>query len=76
VTASSEPAIPLPSDQIGDFKSLVAALNRGQSGLARDSQFQPNLFGPADLDFLSAFNKANIVAHLGPNVDETGQIAH
>ena len=31
---------------------------------------------PADLEFLSAFNKAKTVAHLGSHLDETGQIAH
>jgi molybdopterin-containing oxidoreductase family iron-sulfur binding subunit len=31
---------------------------------------------PADLNFVDAFNKANLVAHLGSHVDETGQIAH
>jgi len=76
VTASSEPAIPLPSDQIGDFKSLVAALNAGKVDWLVILNSNPIYSAPADLDFLSAFNKANIVAHLGPNVDETGQIAH
>jgi len=76
VTASGEPAIPLPSDQIGDLKALVAALNAGKVDWLVILNSNPIYSAPADLDFLSAFNKANIVAHLGPNVDETGQIAH
>ena len=31
---------------------------------------------PADLNFADAFNKANVVAHLGSHYDETGQQAH
>jgi MoCo/4Fe-4S cofactor protein with predicted Tat translocation signal len=76
VTASSEPAIPLPSDQVADLKSLVAALYAGKVDWLVILNSNPIYSAPADLDFLSAFNKANIVAHLGPNVDETGQIAH
>jgi molybdopterin-containing oxidoreductase family iron-sulfur binding subunit len=76
VTVSSDPAIPLPSDQIGDFKALVAALNAGKVDWLVILNSNPIYSSPADLEFLSAFNKANIVAHLGPNVDETGQIAH
>jgi molybdopterin-containing oxidoreductase family iron-sulfur binding subunit len=76
VSVSSEPAIPLPSDQIADLKSLVAALNAGKVDWLVILNSNPIYSAPADLDFLSAFNKANIVAHLGPNVDETGQIAH
>jgi molybdopterin-containing oxidoreductase family iron-sulfur binding subunit len=76
VTVSSDPAIPLPSDQIGDLKALVAALNAGEVDWLVILNSNPIYSAPADLDFLSAFNKANIVAHLGPNVDDTGQIAH
>ena len=76
VTVSSEPAIPLPSDQIGDLKALVAALNAGKVDWLVILNSNPIYSAPADLDFLSAFNKASIVAHLGPNVDETAQIAH
>ena len=76
VAPSSEPAIPLPSDQIGDFKALVAALNAGKVDWLVILNSNPIYSAPADLEFLSAFNKANIVAHLGPNADETGQIAH
>jgi molybdopterin-containing oxidoreductase family iron-sulfur binding subunit len=76
LTVSSEPAIPLPSDQIGDLKALVAALNAGKVDWLVILNSNPIYSAPSDLDFLSAFNKANIVAHLGPNVDETGQIAH
>jgi molybdopterin-containing oxidoreductase family iron-sulfur binding subunit len=76
VTVSSEPAIPLPSDQLGDFKALVADLNAGKVDWLVILNANPIYDAPADLDFPSAFNKANIVAHLGSHVDETGQISH
>jgi molybdopterin-containing oxidoreductase family iron-sulfur binding subunit len=76
VTVSSEPAIPLPSDQLGDLKALVADLNAGKVDWLVILNVNPIYDAPADLDFASAFNKANIVAHLGSHVDETGQISH
>ena len=76
VTVSSEPAIPLPSDQLGDFKALVADLNAGNVDWLVILNANPIYDAPADLDFASAFNKANIVAHLGSHVDETGQVSH
>ena len=36
----------------------------------------PIYSAPADLEFASAFDKVNIVAHLGAHLDETGQISH
>ena len=73
---SSEPLNPLPSDQIGDMKALVADLNAGKVEWLVILNSNPIYSSPADLDFLSAFNKARMVAHLGPHQDETGQIAH
>jgi MoCo/4Fe-4S cofactor protein with predicted Tat translocation signal len=76
VTVSSEPAVPLPSDQIGDLKALVGDLNQGKVDWLVILNVNPVYSAPSDLDFPSAFNKANVVAHLGTHVDETGQIAH
>jgi molybdopterin-containing oxidoreductase family iron-sulfur binding subunit len=76
VFLSPEPAIPLPSDQLGDFKSLVADLNAGKVDWLLILNANPIYDAPADLDFASAFNKANIVAHLGSHYDETGQQSH
>ena len=76
VLASSEPAVPLPSDQLADFKALVADLNAGKVDWLVILNSNPIYNAPADLNFLDAFNKAKVVAHLGANVDETGQIAH
>ena len=69
-------AIPLPSDQLGDFKALVADLNAGKVDWLVILNANPIYDAPADLNFADAFNKANIVAHLGSHYDETGQQAH
>ncbi len=76
VSVSSEPLNPLPSDQIGDMKALVADLNAGKVEWLVILNSNPIYSSPADLDFPSAFNKAKLVAHLGTHQDETGQIAH
>jgi MoCo/4Fe-4S cofactor protein with predicted Tat translocation signal len=76
VFSGSEPAIPIPSDQLGDFKALVADLNAGKVDWLVILNANPIYDAPADLDFTDAFNKANIVAHLGSHYDETGQISH
>jgi len=67
---------PLPSDQIAGIRDLVADLNAGKVDWLVILDVNPVYTAPADLDFLSAFNKANIVVHLGPRVDETGENAH
>jgi molybdopterin-containing oxidoreductase family iron-sulfur binding subunit len=76
VLASTEPAIPLPSDQLGDFKSLVADLNAGKVDWLVILNANPIYDAPADLNFADAFNRAKIVAHMGSHLDETGQISH
>jgi len=76
VSIASEPVNPLPSDQIADMKNLVADLNAGKVDWLVILNANPVYSSPSDLDFLSAFNKAKTVAHLGMNQNETGQIAH
>ena len=76
VTVAPEPMNPLPSDQLADLKSLVADLNAGKVDWLVILNANPIYSAPADLNFADAFGKANIVAHLGTHVDETGQISH
>jgi Fe-S-cluster-containing dehydrogenase component len=76
VAVAPDPLNPIPSDQLGDFKALVADLNAGKVDWLVILNANPIYDAPADLDFATAFNKANIVAHLGTHVDETGQISH
>ena len=73
---TAEPLNPLPSDQTGDLKWLVADLNAGKVDWLVILNSNPIYSAPADLDFAAAFDKAKIVAHLGSHLDETGQIAH
>jgi len=76
VFVSAQPVNPVPSDQFGDFKSLVADLNAGKVDWLVILNANPIYDAPADLNFADAFNKANIVAHLGSHYDETGQVSH
>jgi len=76
VFVSSDPAVPLPSDQLGDFKSLVADLNAGKVDWLVILNANPIYDAPADLNFAAAFNKARIVAHLGSHYDETAHQAN
>ncbi|HVZ83168.1 MAG TPA: TAT-variant-translocated molybdopterin oxidoreductase [Terracidiphilus sp.] len=76
VTVSSEPAVPLPSDQIADMKALVADINAGKVDWLVILNNNPIYSAPSDLGFLSALNKVPTVAHLGTHADETGSIAH
>jgi molybdopterin-containing oxidoreductase family iron-sulfur binding subunit len=76
IKRTSKPAIPVPSDQLGDFKSLVADLNAGKVDWLVILNANPIYDAPADLDFGTAFGKANVIAHLGSHYDETGQQAH
>ena len=76
VIPAPQSGVPLPSDQIAGIKSLVADLNAGQVDWLVILNVNPIYSAPADLDFATVFDKANIVAHLGPRLDETGQISH
>jgi molybdopterin-containing oxidoreductase family iron-sulfur binding subunit len=76
VSAASDPVIPIPSDQFGEIKALVADLSAGKVDWLVILNANPIYDAPADLDFPAAFNKANVVAHLGSHVDETAQISH
>jgi molybdopterin-containing oxidoreductase family iron-sulfur binding subunit len=76
VLVSPDPAHPIPSDQLGDFRALAADLQAGKVDWLVILNSNPIYDAPADLNFADGFNKANIVAHLGSHVDETGQISH
>jgi MoCo/4Fe-4S cofactor protein with predicted Tat translocation signal len=76
VTVSSEPAIPIPSDQIADLKSLVADLNAGEVDWLVILNANPVYSAPADLGFNeNLLGKAKVVAHIGSHYDETGRVS-
>ena len=72
---SQETVNPLPGDQFGDMKSLVADMNAGKVDWLVMLDSNPIYNAPADLDFPSAFKKVKTAVHLGSHVDETGQIS-
>ncbi|MGP8252675.1 MAG: TAT-variant-translocated molybdopterin oxidoreductase [Terracidiphilus sp.] len=77
VFIAAEPVNPYPAkSQIMDMRALVADLNAGKVDWLVILNANPIYDAPADLEFAKAFDKANIVAHLGSHVDETGQISH
>jgi molybdopterin-containing oxidoreductase family iron-sulfur binding subunit len=76
VTAAGEPLNPIPSDQIGDFKALIADMSAGKVDWLVILNGNPIYNAPADVNFGDAFGKVATVVHLGSHVDETGQIAH
>ena len=73
---SLAPAIPLPSDQLGGLKALVADLNAGKVDWLVVLNANPIYSAPADFEFAAAIDKAKTVVHLGSHLDETGQISH
>jgi molybdopterin-containing oxidoreductase family iron-sulfur binding subunit len=75
VLIASQPSNPLPSDQFGDLKALVADLNAGKVDWLVILNSNPIYTAPFDLGFPSAFNKAKMVAQLSSHLDETGQLA-
>ena len=76
VAVSSEPAIPLPSDQNGDFRNLVADMNAGKVDWLIILNANPIYAAPVDLGFNDdLIKKAKVVAHLGSHYDETGHLA-
>ena len=75
VLVSSEPAIPMPSDQNADFKALIADLNAGKVDWLVILNANPIYSAPVDLGFNdNLIGKAKMVAHLGTHYDETGHL--
>ncbi len=76
VMVSGQPVSPIPSDQLGDLKALVADMHAGNVNWLVILNANPIYNAPADIEFATAFNKVKVVAHLGSHMDETGQVAH
>jgi molybdopterin-containing oxidoreductase family iron-sulfur binding subunit len=75
-TANVRRDLLMPSRQMQDLKGLLDDLNAGKVDWLVILNANPIYAAPADLEFVSAFDKAKTVAHLGSHVNETGQIAH
>ncbi len=71
----TEPVQPVPTEQLADLKSLVADMNAGKVQWLVMLGANPLYNAPADLNFVDAFNRIPVVAHLGTHVDETGVLS-
>jgi MoCo/4Fe-4S cofactor protein with predicted Tat translocation signal len=70
----TETVNPLPSEQVADFKSLIADMNAGKVQWLVILGVNPIYTAPKDLGFEDAFNKVPTSVHLGQYVDETGSL--
>ncbi len=71
----TETVNPLPSEQVADFKSLVADMNAGKVQWLVTLGVNPIYAAPVDLEFAAAFDKVPNTVHLGSHVDETGAVS-
>ncbi len=71
----TETVNPMPSEQMNDLRTLVAAMNAGEVQWLVVLGANPVYAAPADANFLDAFNRVPNTVHLGQHVDETGSIA-
>ncbi len=62
-----------PTDQLADFKGLVADLDKGSVDLLLIIGVNPCYDSPADLDFQNKYQKASLRVHVGFHQDETAQ---
>ncbi len=72
----TETVNPMPSEQVADFKSLVADMNSGKVQWLVILGVNPIYSAPTDLQFPEAFAKVPVTVHLGSHVDETGSLAN
>ncbi|WP_242617987.1 TAT-variant-translocated molybdopterin oxidoreductase [Edaphobacter modestus] len=71
----TETVNPLPSEQLADFKTLVADVNAGKVQWLVMLGVNPIYSAPADLDFAGAMAKVPTTVHLGTHLDETGAVS-
>jgi MoCo/4Fe-4S cofactor protein with predicted Tat translocation signal len=62
-----------PTDQLADFKSLMADLDAGIVDILLIIGVNPFYDAPADLDFPNKYQKAALRVHVGSHQDETAQ---
>ncbi|MDQ2834170.1 MAG: 4Fe-4S dicluster domain-containing protein, partial [Acidobacteriota bacterium] len=71
----TETVNPMPSEQVADFKSLVADINAGKVQWLVMLGVNPLYSAPADFHFDDAFPKVPVTVHLGTHLDETGSVS-
>jgi hypothetical protein len=70
----SDPIEVNPTDQVADFKALMADLDAGAVDTLLILGVNPVYDAPIDLDFYSKFQKARLRVHCGQFQDETAQL--
>ena len=63
-----------PTDQLADFKALLADLDAGSVDILMIVGVNPVYDSPADLDFVTKYQKARLRVHCGYYQDETAQL--
>lgn len=71
----TETVNPMPSEQVADFKSLVADMTAGKVQWLVVMGVNPVYAAPSDLHFADAYKNVPVTAHLGSHVDETGSVS-
>jgi molybdopterin-containing oxidoreductase family iron-sulfur binding subunit len=69
-----DPIHPMPTEQMAEFKALVADMHAGKVQFLVMLGTNPIYNAPADFDFAAALDQVPVTAHLGTHVDETGSI--
>ena len=71
----TETVNPMPSEQLADFKSLVADMQAGKVQWLVMLGVNPVYTAPADVNFEALLNNVPVSVHLGMQRDETGSIS-
>jgi Fe-S-cluster-containing dehydrogenase component len=71
----TETVNPLPTEQLTEFKSLVADINSGKVQWLVMLGVNPIYTAPADLEFAAALDKVPVTATLSTHLDETAIIS-
>jgi molybdopterin-containing oxidoreductase family iron-sulfur binding subunit len=71
----TETVNPLPTEQLADFKSLVADIQAGKVEWLVMLGVNPVYTAPADFNFADLMRNVPVTAHLGMNLDETGRVS-
>jgi MoCo/4Fe-4S cofactor protein with predicted Tat translocation signal len=72
----TETVNPMPTEQVAEFKALVADMNAGKVQWLVMLGVNPIYSAPSDLGFQDAFAKVPVTAQLASHVDETGAISN
>ncbi|HKQ70210.1 MAG TPA: TAT-variant-translocated molybdopterin oxidoreductase, partial [Polyangiaceae bacterium] len=72
----SDAVEPVPVDQLASLRDLTKDLRDGKVGTVIIAGANPVFTAPAELDFVTALQKAGLAIHLGLYADETAEYCH